>query len=1130
MPFEQPHWMPSDDKAPAVEREAAVIGFWKKNDIFAKSLKAREGAETFVFYEGPPTANGKPHPGHVLGRVLKDLFPRYRTMTGMSVPRKAGWDTHGLPVEIEVEKALGLSSKEDIEKYGVEPFIRKCMESVWTYTRDWEELTERIGFWLDMPSAYVTYRREYVESVWWALAELFKKGLLYKGHKIVPWCTRCGTGLSSHEVGWGYKTVRDPSIIVKFKVTKPSKKLTEVLGGDAANAYFLAWTTTPWTLLSNVALAVKPDAQYVIAESCGQFVILAQNTLGRHAAALELVKFTWTEGAEATQGAAEDSGRGLVDIVTGSDLAGSEYQPLFGAPDEMLGGKEAYRVVAADFVTLDEGTGIVHIAPAFGADDQQVGKANDLPTVVRTDPKGLMTPDTPFAGTYAKDADKEIIRDLRDRGLLVDEKQLRHEYPHCWRCDTPLLYYPRAGWFIRTTQFRDRMLELNRTIKWHPEHIQEGRFGNFLRDNVDWALSRERYWGTPLPIWQCDANCGHSEAAASLDELRARPGVTGFEAFQEAKRKDPDLSEHLAIHKPYIDQVTYECLKCGKGTMRRVREVIDCWFDSGAMPFAQWGYAGEEKGVGAERFKAAFPAGFICEAIDQTRGWFYSLLAISTMLFDAIPYRRCLVHGHVCDEKGFKMSKSKGNYVEPKEILDTQGADALRWYFLSANQPWTSVRFTDRNVAMANKDFLIKLRNVHSFFLTYSRIDGFDPAAGGESVTDARPSAWGERRGRRPAGERAQLDRWILSELATTIRTSRESLDAYDAYGASQALAAFVESLSNWYLRRSRSRFWGPDKGADMSADKSDAYWTLYEALVTTSLLVAPFTPFAAEELYQTLVRSAFGDSAPESVHLCEYPEPDAFPQDKGLSHAMALAREASALGRAARAQAKIKVRMPLSEALIVVSDTEDAMLLFALAKHVIGPELNVERLSSAKTDPDYVSFQIKPNYRTLGPRLGPKVKDLAKALANADGFAMRAELAETGSVTVDLAGEAVELSAADLDIKVSADEHHAAASGTRMLVVLNTDVTPELERKGLARELVSKIQNIRKELDLPYEARIETAIVGSVRVGEAVAAHEDYIKRETLTVRLLDSVPEGAEPVMVKVEGEDVTFAVKRA
>ncbi|MHC4200359.1 MAG: isoleucine--tRNA ligase, partial [Planctomycetota bacterium] len=663
MAFERPDWLPG--KRSAVETERAVGEFWRTFRIFEKSLEQGAGRPTFVFYEGPPTANGRPHPGHVLTRVVKDVFPRYRTMTGMNVPRKAGWDTHGLPVEIEVEKELGLSSKEDIEKFGVEPFVKKCMESVFRYTRDWEDLTERIGFWVDLGDAYVTYRREYVESVWWALAELWKKKLLYQGHKIVPWCPRCGTALSSHEVGWGYKTVDDPSVTIKFRVTKLAD------GSPAPDGlYLLAWTTTPWTLLSNAALAVKPEAEYVHVKRDGDTLVLAATR----------VEAVLGEGATVEK------------TMKGADLAGIEYEPLFPVDVE----KPAWRVVVADFVTLDDGTGIVHMAPAFGADDQLVGREHDLPMICRVDPRGIIVDDAEgtkaFAGRFCKDADADIMRDLDGRGLLVDRGTLRHEYPHCWRCESPLLYYPRAGWFIRTTEFRDRMLEHNSGITWFPAHIREGRFGNFLRDNIDWALSRERYWGTPLPIWKCEA-CSFTEAVAGLEELRAKD-AEGFEVFEEARKKEPGLEENLAIHKPYIDAVTYPCPRCSR-IMRRVSEVIDCWFDSGAMPFAQWGYPHLEGSK--EKLAAALPADFISEAIDQTRGWFYSLLAISTMLpgelgFGKAPYRNCVVLGLVCDDKGAKMSKSKGNYVEPAVMLDKQGADAMRWYFLSANQPWTSVR------------------------------------------------------------------------------------------------------------------------------------------------------------------------------------------------------------------------------------------------------------------------------------------------------------------------------------------------------------------------------------------------------------------------------------------------------
>jgi isoleucyl-tRNA synthetase len=1136
VPFERPDWLPTKDTAPATETEAAVLRFWKENRVFEKSLEASEGRPPFVFYEGPPTANGRPHPGHVLTRVVKDLFPRYRTMTGFHVPRKAGWDTHGLPVEIEVEKELGLRSKEDIEKYGVESFVRKCMESVFRYTRDWEELTDRIGFWIDLSEAYVTYTREYVESVWWALAELWKKERLYRGHKIVPWCPRCGTALSSHEVGWGYRTVDDPSITVKFRVTKMPDG-----SAPAEPTYLLAWTTTPWTLLSNAALAVKPDATYVWVKEGGDTYILGRDR------------------AEAVLGPSEPPHHERASA--GSALEGMEYEPLFPLPTEerlkVIGEKRAHYVVTGEFVTLTEGTGVVHIAPAFGADDYEVGKKRGLPMICRVDARGHMTPDTgPFAGRFAKDVDADIFANLKQRELLVPGSRLKgppHDYPFCWRCESPLLYYPRAGWFIRTTAFRDRMLELNRRIAWYPGHIREGRFGNFLKDNVDWALSRERYWGTPLPIWRC-RSCGYTEAVASYEELAAKDEVEGLDAFDEAKRKDPSLDENLRVHKPYIDAVRYACPVCSSRA-ERVPEVIDCWFDSGAMPFAQWGYPG----AGREAFEAAFPADFISEAIDQTRGWFYSLLAISALLFDREPYRTCIVLGHVCDEKGFKMSKSKGNYVEPGEILDSQGADALRWYFLSANQPWTSVRFSQRAVQMAAKDFLVKLRNCFSFFKIYARIDGFDPADGGGPVTDARPSSWGDRAGRRPVAERAPLDRWILGELAATVAAVRDSMDRYDPYAASQALSAFVESLSNWYLRRSRSRFWGPGKGAGMSEDKLDAYWTLYEALVSTTLLVAPFTPFAAEELYQVLVRSAWPGSAPESVHLCEYPAVDDFPREGELARAMSLAREASALGRAARAQAKIKVRTPLSEATVVAPDAGDARLLAGLVD-VVADELNVKQVAVASHDPPEVRFQVRPNFRVLGPRLGSKVKDVTAALATVDGATVRREMAISGEYALRVGkdrrtGKAIafrgedlpaspttpiecyKLAPGDLDVRAEAAEGYSATSGQRLVVLLDARIDERLRNEGRRRELVSLIQAVRKEMELPYESRISVRGTAPSQLVQAFKEDEDYIRNETLATQLVFA-PGGPRDLAAgptdtvkcfRMDDGDVTVAVKR-
>ncbi|MCX7806153.1 MAG: isoleucine--tRNA ligase [Planctomycetota bacterium] len=1081
-----------DPRADFPAMEESILRFWKERDIFGKTLRTNEGGPIFRFYEGPPTANGRPHPGHVLTRVIKDLFPRYKTMCGFHVPRKAGWDTHGLPVEIEVEKELGLEKKDDILRYGVEPFVRKCMDSVFRYTAEWERLTERIAFWLDLGDAYVTYHKSYVESVWWAIAELWKKGLLYRGHKVVPWCPRCGTALSSHEVGLGYREVEDPSIYVGFR------------SAEDPRTYYLAWTTTPWTLISNAALTVDPEVDYVYARVGDERLVMAEARVGP---VMGKMKF-------------QVEGR-----VRGRELLGRSYEPLYPYART---DRKAYFIIAGDFVTLDSGTGIVHTAPAFGADDYRVGRENGLPVIQLVDPAGRFTPEVaPWAGRFCKDCDGEIIRDLQRRKLLLRRETVRHEYPHCWRCDGPLLYYARDSWFLATTKVIGRIIGNNRLIRWRPEHIRDGRFGNFLETNVDWALSRERYWGTPLPVWMCE-RCGDWEAIASMDDLRSRPGARGFDVFEKAREKEPDLSPHLAIHKPYIDAVTYDCQRCG-GRSSRVTEVIDCWFDSGAMPFAQWGYP--HVPGSREKFEACFPADFIAEAIDQTRGWFYSLLAISTMVFDKAemphPFRNCIVLGHVLNSEGEKLSKSKRNYTEPSELIARVGADALRWYFYSSNQPWTSTRFDDRAVAEAQREYIVKLWNVYSFFAIYARIDGFDPSEGAGQVRCFLSSEFAGARGYRPARERSLLDRWIISETNLAVRELRRALDDFDCYGAARVLLELCDSLSNWYVRRSRARFWKGEK----DADKYDAYWTLYESLLTMVRMTAPFTPFLAEEMYRNLARSPWPSSVPESVHMCTFPEADESAIDEALSREMALVREIVRLGRAARTAAKLKVRQPLRLAEIVLANPADRE---TVRKHMalIADELNVKeiRYNDDIVPTQHASYAIRPNFKAIGPKHGALVPKIKAALEKADARAAYGEMARTGRLILDLP-EKVELSPSEVEVVVEAREGYAASDSRRAVVVLDTGLDEDLIEEGLAREIVNRVNSLRSEMDLSYDARIRLTISGSDRVVSVCNRFADYIKGETLAVSLSTGpVPQGVATSEADLGGESAILCVSRA
>jgi isoleucyl-tRNA synthetase len=1108
---------------PALETEIAA--FWREHDTYRRSLEQRRGARRFVFYEGPPTANGLPHPGHCLTRTIKDLYPRYRTMRGEFCERKAGWDTHGLPVEVEVCKELGIHSKADIEAYGVEPFIHKCQESVWRYMQEWEALTERIGFWIDLSDAYVTYHRAYVESVWWALAELFDRGLLYEGHKIVWWWPQGGTALSSGEVGQGYREVADPSVYVAFPLLDEA--------GVPTSRSLVAWTTTPWTLPSNQFAAVKPDLEYV--------VLRAKATEGAAADDRELIV---TESLAATLGEKLKKEFDVVERMPGQALVGHSYLPPFDIyrPAGPLksarlaaDGAEppAWRVVAADFVTTDSGTGVVHIAPAFGEVDYGVlvaeqGRypAGAGPALLNcVAPDGTFTDAFPLgAGRFVKDCDRDIIRDLRARGRLVHQEQYVHDYPFCWRAEKdPLIQYPRQSWFIRTSRFREAMLANNAAIHWLPEHIRDGRFGNFLETNVDWALSRERYWGTPLPIWKCEAT-GQTEAVPSYAALLAKPGVTGTEVFAAAQAADPTLADDLRVHKPYIDAVTYDSPFAPAARMRRVPEVIDCWFDSGAMPFAQWGWPHQ----GHEAFAAQFPADFISEAIDQTRGWFYSQLAISTLIFGAgatrdlpagatpppgnapHPFKTCIVLGHMLGEDGQKMSKSRRNYKEPAEIFDAYGADALRWYFLAGQPPWTSIRYSERAIRESVPEFLLRLWNVYTFFVIYARIDGFDPAALLPNPGRLEPADLARARGWTPVADRGELDRWMLAEVAATNAEIVERMDRYDHFGAAGRLSALVDAMSNWYVRRSRDRFWQSGRADAASAadrDKVDAYWTLYETLLTVTKLAAPFVPFVTEAIWRNLAVAGCGAATgvPDSVHMMDYPVPQEAIADGDLLRRMALVREIASLGRAARAAAKLKVRQPLAKVEVILAETSPADTAW-LEDHaaIVCDELNVKQFEICREPERYITRTVQPDLKKLGPRLGKRLPQVRDAITQADAAGLLAALARDGRAKVALAGGAeVELERDDLLVRTTARDGWVAAESPQAVVVVASELTPDLVAEGLVREVVHAVQSRRKSLDLEFTDRIELALAtDSAELRQALESHLDYVAAETLATR----------------------------
>jgi isoleucyl-tRNA synthetase len=1234
--------VPAELDFPADERR--VLAFWKERRIFERTLQGRDNAPGFVFYEGPPTANGLPHNGHVLTRVIKDLFPRYKTMRGYRVPRKAGWDTHGLPVEVEVEKELRIHGKAEIERYGVEPFTERCIESVFRYTSEWERLTERIGFWVDLQDAYVTYHRGYVESVWWALAELHRKGLLYRGHKIVWWWPQGGTALSSGEVGMGYRTVDDPSAYVAFPLR------------DAPDTALLIWTTTPWTLPSNMYAAVNPSVDYVTVDAGERKLIVA---------------------AALREELAKKLKKDLPVLAThkGSELVGRRYLPPYDVYVQRVGDTQlplaqggteapAWRVIGADFVTLSSGTGIVHIAPAFGEDDYEAFRRErtrfaqpaSLEMFCAIRPDGTFGEDFPsLTGRFVKDADKDIQRELKERGRLVLIEQYRHEYPFCWRADDdPLIQFARPAWYIRTTSVKDKAIANNRQVNWVPEHIKEGRFGDFLANNVDWALSRERYWGTALPLW-VHSETGEVEAHASLESLRGQPGSTLAAVEAELKaflanKPDSSGAEHLIVHKPWIDKVTYE--KPGTpGRFVRVPEVVDVWFDSGCMPFAQWGYP--HAPGSHEKFTRAFPADFISEAIDQTRGWFYSLLMISTLVFDEetqrrqgitpprdfpLPYKNCIVLGHVSDKEGKKESKSKGNYTPPEIILDevrmdfavlddaragvpgvpgealiaredlegldlqegTQlqvfrpdapdkaltltvkvhkklkrravllaakdiaalgvkppargaevmpvevprlppgervvlkdpssrapGADAFRWFFFAASPTWSNTRHSLSNVRLLQKDFQVKLRNVYSFFTIYANIDGFSPARGNPDATEVPWRAIQKSTGWRPPAERPVLDRWILSEVQLALRDVTRGLDTYQVYDAAQRMVGLVDALSNWYLRRGRDRFWAPG----LEQDKQDAYFTLYEVLTTLTAMSAPFTPFFAEEMWGNLVRQPWPTSQPESVHLGHFPEADASLVDEALSTEMGAVRELVSLGLKVRTDNRLKVRQPLARVDVVLARRELRERV-AHYEHLLADELNVHavRFLEAGQEVDVVRYKVRPNLRTMGSRLGPKLAPVRKAFDAADSRLLQGELAREGKVVLTVGGERMEFPAEELEVLVEANAGYAAAGSGVGVVVLHTELTEALVDEGLVRELLARVQAARKDLALGYTDRIRLWVDGDARVRKVAQEARELISRETLTTEL-NVGPEGfTSEEEVSLNGLPARVRVERA
>jgi isoleucyl-tRNA synthetase len=1060
---------PVDPKQSFPALEQRVLERWREGKVFERSLAARAEAPVWSFYEGPPTANGRPGSHHVLARVFKDVYPRYKTMCGYRVPRKAGWDCHGLPVELEVEKQLGISSKQEIEELGIAEFNRRCRESVFEYVEDWNKLTERIGFWIDLDDPYVTLEDDYIESVWWSLRKLWDDGRLYEGHKVVPYCPRCGTALSSHEVALGYKDVEDPSIYVRFPL----------LGEDGAETgeSLLVWTTTPWTLPGNVAVAAGPEVTYVRARVGEETVILAE----------PLVEKVLGEGAE------------VLERLPGSELVGRRYRgPVFTLADS--GPAKGFEVLAGDFVTTEDGTGLVHMAPAFGEDDYRVGAENGLfdPTDAASlyNPVGLDGKFTDrvsgFEGRFVKDPEvtKALIANLDARGLLFREQVYEHSYPHCWRCGTPLLYYAKSSWYIATSQARDELLANNETIGWHPEHVKHGRFGKWLENNVDWALSRDRYWGTPLPIWQCTADdCDGVRCVGSVEELR-----------ENARGEVP---EGLDLHRPYIDEVTLDCAECG-GEMRRVLSVIDTWYDSGAMPFAQFHYPFE----GEEEFAERFPADYICEAQDQTRGWFYTLLAESTLLFGESSFRNCVCLGLILDPEGQKMSKSRGNVVDPWDVLDTHGADAFRWYYLTAQQPWAGYRFSVDTVGESVRQFLLTLWNTYSFWVLYANAENLGP-------DDFRGSFVGSETTKEPRNDLNDLDRWALSRLQATVATVRERMDAYDCTGAGRAIAEFIEELSNWYVRLSRRRFWDGDRAA---------FATLRHCLLETVAMLAPFTPFLADEIHRNL---ASGAAEPDdSVHLRDFPEVDESVADPNLEEAMGAVRLTVELGRAARAQAKAKVRQPLRRAVIVANDAERAAI--EARADLVTAELNVKELDFVTDESELVSYEAKPNYRSLGPRFGKNMPQVAAAVAALDPAHVAAVLAEGGEIGIAIDGTDHSLSPDDITLALQPLEGYEVEAEAGHAVALQLELDDDLRREGLAREIVHAVQIARKEAGLEITDRIALALAGDAELLEAAREHQDYLANEVLATSV--AYDEGANGASAKIDGRNLSIGVTRA
>ena len=1027
-------------------REKEVLDFWKKNDIFQKSIDQREGSDVFTFYDGPPTANGKPHIGHIETRVFKDLFPRYRTMKGMKVLRKAGWDTHGLPVELEVEKLLGLDGKEQIEQYGIEPFIKKCKESVWKYKGEWERMSDRVGYWADMENPYITYDNKYIESVWWSLKQIADMGLLYKGHKVVPYCPRCGTALSSHEVSQGYKTVREKSAFVRFKV-----KGTE-------NTWLYAWTTTPWTLPSNVALCVNPDEEYAKFDFDGRTVIMAK----------ALIHTVLGEDAEITN----------LTTFPGIELKGMEYEPLFDFQKGLVD-KPAWRVVCDSYVTMTDGTGIVHQAPAFGEDDARVGRENDLPFLQLVNTKGELTKETPWAGVFVKKADPLILKDLDERGLLVKAAPFEHDYPFCWRCDTPLIYYARSTWFIRMTQAHDALMKSNAAVNWMPENIKDGRMGNFLDNVIDWGLSRERYWGTPLPVWLC--KCGHMHVIGSIEEL---------------KKLSDNCPDDIELHRPYIDNVTLKCEKCG-GEMHRTPEVIDCWYDSGSMPFAQWHYPFENK----EIFEENFPADFISEAIDQTRGWFYTLTAISTLLFKRAPFENVLVLGHVQDAEGKKMSKHIGNVVDPWSVLDKQGADAVRWYFYANGAPWLPTRFSGDLVSEMQGKFMGTLWNTYAFFTLYASIDNYEPEAAKADPKDF-----------------TLMDRWVLSRLNSLVDFVDKGLAEYKATETSRAIAQFVDELSNWYVRLNRERFWG--KGLEGS--KLAAFETLYTVLLTLSKLLAPYIPFMTETIYRNLAVGHL-TGAPESVHLCDFPVADLSKVDKELEAGMDEVESVVQLGRAARNAASLKVRQPLSRCLVKGKRLSDEIA------QLIRNELNVKAVEFVDDASAFTTYNLKPQMRTLGKKYGKLLGKIGEHLKTLDGNEVVATFERGETLKFELDGTPIELEKDDVLTSLTQKPGFEAQSEGDYTVVLDTNLTPELIDEGFLREVISKVQTMRKDADFEVTDRIALSYQTSERLSAVIEKGKEDLMRAVLALSVENRPAANGEIVREQnINGEKATLGIK--